>query len=193
MHSHLRQYDLLQTFLIYTKVFQFWAFWCVKQAYSCPTCHVSWNDQPSPLTPASDLAWVNSVIVDLPAVKRRADTMGTKRTVKKEWQAAWLLRAISCIDLTTLSGQFYSRYTVTRPFLAYCAILAVLRRRRLLRNAHLRSDRALPVQKIFEVQMTDQDSVWWNRIDCLIFYEISWDLNKAVPVMNEGIVNIASW
>ncbi|XP_043196041.1 deoxyribose-phosphate aldolase-like [Amphibalanus amphitrite] len=51
-----------------------------------------------------DLAWVNSVIVDLPAVKRRADTMGTKRTVKKEWQAAWLLRAISCIDLTTLSG-----------------------------------------------------------------------------------------
>ena len=30
--------------------------------------------------------------------------MGTRRTVKKDWQAAWLLRAITCIDLTTLSG-----------------------------------------------------------------------------------------
>ncbi len=28
----------------------------------------------------------------------------TRRTVKKEWQAAWLVRAIECIDLTTLSG-----------------------------------------------------------------------------------------
>src|SRR5437870_3150195 len=30
--------------------------------------------------------------------------MSTRRTVKKEWQAAWLLRAITCIDLTTLAG-----------------------------------------------------------------------------------------
>lgn len=30
--------------------------------------------------------------------------MGTRRSVKKHWQAAWLLRAVSCIDLTTLSG-----------------------------------------------------------------------------------------
>ncbi|XP_037080228.1 deoxyribose-phosphate aldolase-like [Pollicipes pollicipes] len=51
-----------------------------------------------------DLAWVNSVRVNLPAVKRRAETLGTRRTVKKEWQAAWMLRAISCIDLTTLAG-----------------------------------------------------------------------------------------
>ncbi|XP_068240711.1 deoxyribose-phosphate aldolase isoform X2 [Palaemon carinicauda] len=51
-----------------------------------------------------DLAWVNSVRVNLPAVKRRAETLGTKRTVKKQWQAAWLLRAVTCIDLTTLSG-----------------------------------------------------------------------------------------
>jgi len=53
---------------------------------------------------ALDLAWVNSVSVNLPAVKRRADQLGARRTVKKQWQAAWLLRAVSCIDLTTLSG-----------------------------------------------------------------------------------------
>ena len=38
------------------------------------------------------------------AVERRAATLGTRRTVKKEWQAAWLVKAIQCIDLTTLSG-----------------------------------------------------------------------------------------
>src|SRR6185437_8193254 len=38
------------------------------------------------------------------AVERRAATIGTRRSVKKDWQAAWLLRAISCMDLTTLSG-----------------------------------------------------------------------------------------
>jgi len=37
-------------------------------------------------------------------VERRADTLGKRRTVKKEWQAAWLLRAIACMDLTTLAG-----------------------------------------------------------------------------------------
>src|SRR6266852_4727997 len=34
----------------------------------------------------------------------RVKTIGSRRTVKKEWQAAWLLRAITCMDLTTLSG-----------------------------------------------------------------------------------------
>lgn len=51
-----------------------------------------------------DLGWVNSVRINLPSVKRRAESLGTKRTVKKQWQAAWLLRAVTCIDLTTLSG-----------------------------------------------------------------------------------------
>jgi deoxyribose-phosphate aldolase len=37
-------------------------------------------------------------------VERRAATLPTRRTVKKEWQAAWLLRAITLMDLTTLSG-----------------------------------------------------------------------------------------
>src|ERR671936_1299498 len=38
------------------------------------------------------------------AAERRAATLPTRRTVKKEWQAAWLLRAVTCLDLTTLSG-----------------------------------------------------------------------------------------
>ena len=38
------------------------------------------------------------------AVERRAETLSRRRSIKKEWQAAWLLKAISCIDLTTLSG-----------------------------------------------------------------------------------------
>ncbi len=51
-----------------------------------------------------NLDWVNAVRVNSSAVDRRAQTIGTRRTVKKEWQAAWLLRAITCMDLTTLSG-----------------------------------------------------------------------------------------
>jgi deoxyribose-phosphate aldolase len=51
-----------------------------------------------------NLDWVNAVRVNTSAVERRAQTIGTRRTVKKEWQAAWHLRAITCMDLTTLSG-----------------------------------------------------------------------------------------
>lgn len=51
-----------------------------------------------------DLGWVKSARANLSAAERRAATLGTRRTVKKDWQAAWLLRAITCIDLTTLSG-----------------------------------------------------------------------------------------
>jgi len=51
-----------------------------------------------------DFGWVNEVRINRSAVERRAATLGTRRTVKKEWQAAWLLRAIACMDLTTLAG-----------------------------------------------------------------------------------------
>jgi deoxyribose-phosphate aldolase len=51
-----------------------------------------------------DASWVEEVRVNTSAVERRAATIGTRRSVKKDWQAAWLLRAISCMDLTTLSG-----------------------------------------------------------------------------------------
>ncbi|HEY5330999.1 MAG TPA: deoxyribose-phosphate aldolase [Acidobacteriaceae bacterium] len=51
-----------------------------------------------------ELDWVEEVRVNTSAVERRAATIGTRRSVKKDWQAAWLLRAIACMDLTTLSG-----------------------------------------------------------------------------------------
>ena len=51
-----------------------------------------------------DQGWVDSVHVNLSAVERRTSTIGTRRSVKKEWQAAWLLRAITLMDLTTLAG-----------------------------------------------------------------------------------------
>jgi deoxyribose-phosphate aldolase len=51
-----------------------------------------------------DLDRVLSQRVNQSAVERRAATLPGRRTVKKEWQAAWLLRAIQCIDLTTLQG-----------------------------------------------------------------------------------------
>jgi len=51
-----------------------------------------------------NLDWIEDVRINTSAVERRAQTLVTRRTVKKEWQVAWLLRAISCMDLTTLSG-----------------------------------------------------------------------------------------
>ena len=51
-----------------------------------------------------DLGWVREVRVNRPAVERRAATLPARRSVKREWQAAWLLRAITAIDLTTLAG-----------------------------------------------------------------------------------------
>ncbi len=51
-----------------------------------------------------NLDWVRDVRVNTTAVERRAQSQVARRTVKKEWQAAWLLRAITCMDLTTLSG-----------------------------------------------------------------------------------------
>jgi deoxyribose-phosphate aldolase len=51
-----------------------------------------------------DLDWVMGAHVNKSAVERRITTLPLRRTVKKEWQAAWLLRAVTCIDLTTLAG-----------------------------------------------------------------------------------------
>ena len=57
----------------------------------------------NPGTPL-ELEWVEQVQVNRSAAERRASTLSTRRSVKREWQAAWLLKAITCIDLTTLSG-----------------------------------------------------------------------------------------
>jgi deoxyribose-phosphate aldolase len=48
--------------------------------------------------------WFENVQVNLSASERRAATLTTRRTVKKEYQAAWLVKALQCIDLTTLAG-----------------------------------------------------------------------------------------
>ena len=51
-----------------------------------------------------DLNWINNINVNLSAVERRTTTLVKRRSVKKEYQASWLLKAITLIDLTTLSG-----------------------------------------------------------------------------------------
>jgi len=51
-----------------------------------------------------DLRWIEAVRVNRSAVERRTGTLTGRRTVKNQWQAAWLLRAITCMDLTTLAG-----------------------------------------------------------------------------------------
>src|SRR5947208_1187761 len=51
-----------------------------------------------------NLDWIDGVRINTSAVERRAATLLARRTVKKDWQIAWLLRAITCMDLTTLSG-----------------------------------------------------------------------------------------
>ncbi|PPR47045.1 MAG: Deoxyribose-phosphate aldolase [Alphaproteobacteria bacterium MarineAlpha5_Bin9] len=48
--------------------------------------------------------WINNVKVNLSAVERRTSSLTKRRTVKKEYQVAWLLKAINLLDLTTLSG-----------------------------------------------------------------------------------------
>jgi deoxyribose-phosphate aldolase len=53
---------------------------------------------------ALDLDWVESVRVNRSAIERRVTTLPARRSVKKDWQAAWLLRAVTFIDLTTLAG-----------------------------------------------------------------------------------------
>ncbi len=52
-----------------------------------------------------DLDWVASVQANTSAIERRAKTLPGRRSVKKAHQAAWLCKAISCMDLTTLSGE----------------------------------------------------------------------------------------
>ena len=51
-----------------------------------------------------ELDWVRDVRVNLTAAEQRTATLVKRRSVKKEWQVAWLLKAVTCIDLTTLAG-----------------------------------------------------------------------------------------
>ena len=51
-----------------------------------------------------DLDWVSSIQANTSAIERRASSIGSRRSIKKQHQAAWLLQAVKCMDLTTLSG-----------------------------------------------------------------------------------------
>lgn len=51
-----------------------------------------------------DLSWIKAIQANTSAIERRAATLPGRRSVKKEYQAAWLCKAISLMDLTTLSG-----------------------------------------------------------------------------------------
>ena len=67
------------------------------------------NQLPQVLSPRNpgmplDLDWVARVQANTSAIERRAATLPGRRTVKKAYQAAWLAKAVSLIDLTTLSG-----------------------------------------------------------------------------------------
>lgn len=48
--------------------------------------------------------WFDAVVVNRSAAERRAGQVGARRSVKKDYQAAWLVHAIRCMDLTTLAG-----------------------------------------------------------------------------------------
>ena len=51
-----------------------------------------------------DINWINEVQINLSAVERRTSSLTKRRTVKKDFQVAWLLKTITMIDLTTLNG-----------------------------------------------------------------------------------------
>ena len=61
------------------------------------------SDQRNPGIPL-DLDWMDAVQVNRSAVERRCSSLTKRRSIKKAWQAAWLLKAIRCMDLTTLSS-----------------------------------------------------------------------------------------
>ena len=47
---------------------------------------------------------ISNIAINKSAVERRCSNYGTRRSIKKDKQAAWLLKAITLMDLTTLSG-----------------------------------------------------------------------------------------
>lgn len=59
---------------------------------------------PRPEATALDLSWVHATTINRSAVERRCTSHVARRSVKQDYQLAWLLRAITCIDLTTLAG-----------------------------------------------------------------------------------------
>ena len=75
-----------------------------KPAVRTETAQLPQVQEPRNPGMALDMDWVRAVQANTSAIERRAATLPGRRSVKKDFQAAWLLRAITCIDLTTLSG-----------------------------------------------------------------------------------------
>lgn len=71
-----------------------------KKKKSSPATHGHPRNEGIPF----DAQLFEGITINRSAVERRAATLTTRRSVKKEWQAAWLLKAVTCIDLTTLAG-----------------------------------------------------------------------------------------
>jgi deoxyribose-phosphate aldolase len=74
----------------------------MDQAVATPT-QAGHNGLRNPGVPLA-VDWFKSVGVNASAVERRSATLTARRSVKKEYQAAWLVKAMTCIDLTTLAG-----------------------------------------------------------------------------------------
>jgi deoxyribose-phosphate aldolase len=68
-----------------------------------PALHPGANAPRNPGIPL-DPAMFQGHAVNRSAAERRAASLTARRSVKKQWQAAWLINAIRCIDLTTLAG-----------------------------------------------------------------------------------------
>jgi deoxyribose-phosphate aldolase len=69
-----------------------------------PVQHGSPAAQPRNEGHALELDWIDDIRINLSAAERRIAALPGRRTVKKDAQAAWLLKAVACIDLTTLNG-----------------------------------------------------------------------------------------
>ena len=74
------------------------------QTHAVTTSHLPQVQEPRNVAMPLDLDWVASVQANTSAIERRAASLPGRRSVKKDFQAAWLCKAVSLIDLTTLSG-----------------------------------------------------------------------------------------
>ena len=75
-----------------------------KAQAQAETAHLPQVGHPRNAGTELDLDWVAGVQANTSAIERRCATLPGRRSVKKDWQAAWLCKAISLIDLTTLAG-----------------------------------------------------------------------------------------
>lgn len=76
----------------------------LSPADTATTHQLPQTTEPRNLGMALDLDWVRRAQANTSAIERRTKSLPGRRSVKKDYQAAWLLKAVTCMDLTTLSG-----------------------------------------------------------------------------------------